>query len=76
MLILCTIEFLQARIASQLAELRDRSVFFFFMINAIFVLIVFLMQLNKDALHLKWPWGYKPNVTYDDLNQLVREIAN
>ncbi|ODM95932.1 Chitin synthase 6 [Orchesella cincta] len=58
----------EARIAQQLAELRDRSVFFFFMINAIFVLIVFLMQLNKDALHFKWPWGTKENVTFEELS--------
>jgi len=25
------------------------------------------MQLNKDALHLKWPWGTKENVTFEEL---------
>ncbi len=54
---------LQAIITQGLRELRDRSVFFFFMINAIFVIIVFLMQLNKDQLHFKWPFGIKTNVT-------------
>jgi chitin synthase len=57
----------EARIAKALAELRDRCVFFFFMCNAIFVIIVFLMQLNKDALHLKWPFGIKTNITYNEL---------
>ncbi|CAG7817051.1 unnamed protein product [Allacma fusca] len=54
----------EAMIAQQLSELRDRSVFFFFMINAIFVLIVFLMQLNKDQLHFRWPLGIKTNITF------------
>ncbi|XP_020296656.1 uncharacterized protein LOC109861428 isoform X1 [Pseudomyrmex gracilis] len=35
------------------------------MMNALFVLIVFLLQLNKDLLHIKWPFGIKTNVTYD-----------
>jgi len=53
----------KARIASDLIELRNKSVFSFFMINALFVLIVFLLQLNKDKLHLDWPIGVKTNIT-------------
>ncbi|XP_070172648.1 chitin synthase chs-2 isoform X2 [Polyergus mexicanus] len=56
----------KARIAKDLKDLRDQSVFAFFMMNALFVLIVFLLQLNKDLLHIKWPFGIKTNVTYDD----------
>lgn len=63
---------MQARIASDLKELRDKSVFAFFMVNAIFVLIVFLLQLNKDLLHVKWPLGVKTNITYDETTQEVR----
>ncbi|XP_018363704.1 PREDICTED: uncharacterized protein LOC108761593 isoform X1 [Trachymyrmex cornetzi] len=55
----------KARIAKDLKDLRDQSVFAFFMMNALFVLIVFLLQLNKDLLHIKWPFGIKTNVTYD-----------
>ena len=34
------------------------------MANALFVLIVFLLQLNKDKLHIVWPLGVKTNITY------------
>lgn len=61
----------RARIAHDLKELRDKSVFAFFMVNAIFVLIVFLLQLNKDLLHVKWPLGVKTNITYDETTQEV-----
>lgn len=56
---------IQDRIAAELKELRNSSVFAFFMINALFVLIVFLLQLNKDYLHVKWPLGVKTNISYD-----------
>lgn len=55
----------QARVAKDLKDLRDQSVFAFFMMNALFVLIVFLLQLNKDLLHIKWPFGIKTNVTFN-----------
>lgn len=55
---------LQARIATDLIELRNKSVFAFFMMNALFVLIVFLLQLNKDNIHVEWPFGVKTNITY------------
>nr|ACA50098.1 chitin synthase 1 [Ectropis obliqua] len=61
----------KARISKDLKELRDSSVFSFFMVNALFVLIVFLMQLNKDSLHFKWPFGIKTNITYDEVTQEV-----
>ena len=54
----------QARIAADLIELRNKSVFAFFMFNALFVLIVFLLQLNKDQLHVVWPLGVRTNITY------------
>lgn len=61
----------QARIASDLIELRNKSVFAFFMFNALFVLIVFLLQLNKDKLHIIWPLGVKTNITYDEVTAEV-----
>ncbi|XP_076243610.1 hyaluronan synthase-like protein kkv [Calliopsis andreniformis] len=54
----------KARIAGDLVELRNKSVFAFFMFNALFVLIVFLLQLNKDQLHVVWPLGAKTNITF------------
>ncbi|XP_037075045.1 chitin synthase chs-2-like isoform X2 [Pollicipes pollicipes] len=53
----------KARIANDLAELRNQSVFIFFMCNALYCLIVFLLQLNKDNLHVNWPLGVKYNIT-------------
>nr|AAG09712.1 chitin synthase 1 [Lucilia cuprina] len=61
----------QARIAKDLKELRDSSVFFFFMVNALIVSIVFLLQLNKDNIHVKWPFGVRTNITYDESTQEV-----
>ncbi|XP_011053054.1 PREDICTED: uncharacterized protein LOC105145297 isoform X2 [Acromyrmex echinatior] len=54
----------KTRIAADLIELRNKSVFAFLMFNALFVLIVFLLQLNKDQLHVVWPLGVKTNITY------------
>ncbi|KAJ8929966.1 hypothetical protein NQ314_017289 [Rhamnusium bicolor] len=59
----------KARIAADLKELRDQSVFAFFMMNALFVLIVFLLTLKKDYLHIKWPFGVRTNITYDESTQ-------
>nr|ALM23645.1 chitin synthetase 1b [Leptinotarsa decemlineata] len=54
----------KARIAKDLIELRNKSVFAFIMFNALFVLVVFLLQLNKDQIHVKWPLGVRTNITY------------
>lgn len=67
--------FTQARIAVDLKDLRNSSVFGFFMINALFVLIVFLLQLNKDNLHVKWPISARVNVTYDEVTQEVKLLG-
>lgn len=56
----------QARVAKDLIELRNKSVFAFFMFNALFVLIVFLMQLSKDKIHINWPFGVRTNITYNE----------
>lgn len=48
----------------ELMELRNLAVFSFTMMNAIFVLIVFLLQLNKDTIHITWPLGVKTNITF------------
>ncbi|KAL6424393.1 hypothetical protein ACFW04_009877 [Cataglyphis niger] len=54
----------QNKISQELMNCRDAYLLKFFMINALFVLIVFLMQLNKSILHLQWPLGSKYNITY------------
>lgn len=50
----------------KLKELRDISVFAFFMLNALFVLVIFLLQLSQDVLHLEWPLGVRANITVID----------
>ncbi|KAK7872105.1 hypothetical protein R5R35_005181 [Gryllus longicercus] len=61
----------KARISKALKDLRDTSVFAFFMLNALFVLIVFLLQLSKDKIHIKWPFGVKTNLTFIEESQEV-----
>lgn len=50
----------KAKIAAQLIELRNKVVFGILMLNALFILIVFLLQLQKDTLYIKWPFNGKP----------------
>jgi hypothetical protein len=59
-------------IAKNLKDLRDMSVFAFFMLNALFVLAIFLLQLSKDQIHFSWPLGVKMNITYDSKTHDVR----
>merc|ERR1711902_294541 len=61
----------QAVITRGLKELRDKAVFFFSIFNALFVLIVFMLTLNKDILHIDWPFGVKTNITITDDNQVL-----
>lgn len=60
-----TDSFLQEQVASQLRTLRDISVFAFVMCNALFVLIVFLLQLNRDRVHVVWPLDPKDTIIFD-----------
>jgi chitin synthase len=41
----------------KLKDLRNLAVFTFFMLNALFVLVIFLLQLHNDVLHIKWTFG-------------------
>ncbi|XP_063978439.1 chitin synthase chs-2-like [Diachasmimorpha longicaudata] len=60
-----------AKTAESLKNLRDGFLFKFFMINGLFVVAVFVMQLNKDLLHLEWPLGKTYNVTFTEVEQTV-----
>lgn len=53
------------QIAKGLKDLRDKMVIAFFMINALFVLVLFLLTLKKELLHIKWPLDIKYNFTYN-----------
>lgn len=61
----------KAKIKESLTELRNMFAFAFMMINSLFVLIVFLLQLKKDYLHFKWPIDPKNTITYDFTKQEV-----
>lgn len=65
----------KARISAELKELRNKAVFSFFMFNALFILIVFLLQLHKDNLYLNWPIGAKTNITYNDDTKTVSSVS-
>lgn len=57
----------QARIAADLKELRNKMVFAFAIMNTIFILLVFLLQMNQDIFSVKIPAGLDyshPNKTY------------
>ncbi|GAB6025457.1 hypothetical protein CHUAL_011200 [Chamberlinius hualienensis] len=64
----------KARIVIELKELRNKVVFAFFMLNAIFIVIVLLLQINKDILYINWPLGISSNITWTDTEQTL-EIA-
>ena len=38
-------------------------VFFFVVLNTLFILIVFMLTLSKDDLYIEWPFGIKENAT-------------
>lgn len=62
----------QARVADDLKELRNRVFFGFFMVNALFILSVFLLQLNKEILHIDWPLGVRENITINpETNEFI-----
>lgn len=52
-------------VQDQLKALRDISIFAFTMSNALFVLVVFLLQLQKQYLHVRWPFNPKNNIIFD-----------
>ncbi|XP_026727307.1 chitin synthase chs-2-like [Trichoplusia ni] len=53
------------RIKTDLKNLRDKMVFAFVMVNALFVIVIFLLQINQDQLHFKWPFGQQSSIEYD-----------
>ncbi|XP_059620606.1 chitin synthase chs-2-like [Phlebotomus argentipes] len=66
----------KSKVATALKDLRDMSVFAFIMINVIFVLTVLLLQMNKDDIHIRWPFEVKNFIDYDTANNeitIVRE---
>ncbi|CAH1276161.1 unnamed protein product [Diabrotica balteata] len=59
-------------VAKDLKDLRDRMVMTFFMLNALFVLIIYLLNLQQDIIHVNWPVNPKVNFTYvTDENMII-----
>ncbi|KAI5633976.1 chitin synthase domain-containing protein [Phthorimaea operculella] len=60
------------RIKTDLKNLRDTMVFAFVMLNSLFVLVIFLLQLNQDQIFIRWPLGQDVTIGYEDDNNIVR----
>jgi hypothetical protein len=56
--------------SQKLKNLRDLAVFAFFMLNALFVLVILLLQLSSDQLYIQWPFGTRETITTDSSNQV------
>ncbi|CAH1989024.1 unnamed protein product [Acanthoscelides obtectus] len=54
----------QKKIGKDLKDLRDKTVMSFFMLNSLFVLTVFMLTIQKNVLHIDWPFNPKVNFTY------------
>uniref|UniRef100_A0A1I8BD69 chitin synthase n=1 Tax=Meloidogyne hapla TaxID=6305 RepID=A0A1I8BD69_MELHA len=53
----------QERIQQGLNELRNTCCSAFFMVNSVFIIVVLVLQLQKDCLHIEWPLGPLVNQT-------------
>ena len=45
------------------------------MLNAIFVVAIFVLQLNQDQLHINWFLGVKTNITFNEETFDVSKIT-
>uniref|UniRef100_A0A0N5BY92 chitin synthase n=1 Tax=Strongyloides papillosus TaxID=174720 RepID=A0A0N5BY92_STREA len=63
----------QERVNKGLIDLRNRSVSGFFMLNVVFIIVVLVLQLQKDCLHIEWPFGPKYNHTITPCNTDTRQ---
>lgn len=69
----------EAVIAGQLKDLRDKVMFMVLMLNAIFILTIFLLQLNRDKLSITLPFRFdlvKPAALDTDYIDEVEEEVN
>jgi hypothetical protein len=46
------------------------------MINALFVLVMFLLQINKDKIHIIWPLNPKDKILYDNENYEISIVRD
>ena len=73
----------QEKLQADLKMLRNQVVFTFFMLNALFVVTVFLMQLHQDTIYIEFPEMGRVNITWiQDENEVFwlispnRSLAN
>lgn len=64
---------LQEEIRAGLTELRNKTAAVFFMINIVFIIVVLVLQMQKDCLHIEWPFGPKFNHTIVPCNSDKKE---
>ncbi|TMS32858.1 hypothetical protein L596_000656 [Steinernema carpocapsae] len=58
----------QERLKNGLTELRNKVCSGFFMVNVVFIIVVLVLQMQKDCLHIEWPLGPKFNHTVTPCN--------
>ena len=63
----------QDRIKKGLTDLRNKVCSTFFMLNVVFIIIVLILQMQKDCLHIEWPLGPKFNHTIIPCNSDNRQ---
>ncbi|KAI6178917.1 Chitin synthase [Aphelenchoides besseyi] len=63
----------QEEIRVGLTELRNKTCAVFFMINIVFIIVVLVLQMQKDCLHIEWPFGPKFNHTVVPCNSDKKE---
>ncbi|KAK0393708.1 hypothetical protein QR680_000363 [Steinernema hermaphroditum] len=63
----------QDRIKNGLTELRNKVCSGFFMVNVVFIIVVLVLQMQKDCLHIEWPLGPKFNHTITPCNSDTRK---
>jgi chitin synthase len=63
----------QEEIRIGLTELRNKMASLFFMINIVFIIVVLVLQMQKDCLHIEWPLGPKFNHTVVPCNSDKKE---
>jgi len=54
----------EKKTAQELKDLRNQSVFTFFILNAIYVTVVFLLTLEKDKVFIRWPLQISYDIEY------------
>ncbi|KIH44953.1 hypothetical protein ANCDUO_25012, partial [Ancylostoma duodenale] len=64
----------------QLTPSRSQVVSTFFMVNVVFIIIILVLQLQKDCLHIEWPIGPKYNHTvrpcHGDTKESLLRVVN